>query len=73
MLKNTIFLIQKENGFTYDFGDTAKLKECLATLINNPKLRASMGKANITRAKDFLWSKIAKQLESLYQALSKKD
>ena len=67
------FLIQKENGFTYDFGDTAKLKECLATLINNPKLRASMGKANITRAKDFLWSKIAKQLESLYQALSKKD
>ena len=63
------FLVRKENGFTYEFGNIKQLKEKLSMLIKNTKLRKKMQLANQKKAQDFLWPKIAKQTEELYKTL----
>jgi len=63
------FLIQKENGFTYDFNNLEELKKSLTVLITNTKLREKMQLANNKKAQGFLWDNIAKQTEELYKML----
>ena len=63
------FLVKKENGFTYEFGNIQELKRKLSILINNNKLRKQMQSANQKKAQQFLWPKIAKQTEDLYKKL----
>lgn len=65
------FLVQKENGFTYESGNLKQFKEKLSLLIQNKKLRKQMQPANKKKAKEFLWEKIAKQTEELYEDLLK--
>ena len=63
------FLVKKENGFTYEFGNIKQLKEKLSILISNKKLRKKMQLVNKKKAKQFLWGSIAKQTEGLYKKL----
>ena len=66
------FLVKKENGFTYEFGNIKQLKEKLSILISNKKLRKKMQLVNKKKAKQFLWGSIAKQTEGLYKKLLNK-
>ena len=63
------FLVKKENGFTYEFGNLQELRKKLSILINNNKLRKQMQLANKKKAQQFLWDKLAKQTEDLYKKL----
>ena len=65
------FLVKKENGFTYEFGNIKQLKEKLSILISNKKLRKKMQLANKKKAQEFLWDKLTKQTEELYKKLLK--
>ena len=65
------YLVHRENGFTYEFGNVKQLKEKLSILIKNNKLRKQMQLANKKKAQEFLWDKIAKQTEDLYKKLLK--
>jgi len=60
------FLVKKENGFVYDFGDLKSLGRNIKTLSENKKLRRNMKKNNIRKAKEFLWENIVKNLERIY-------
>lgn len=61
------FLIQKENGFLFDYNNLKDLKKFLEILIKSKILRKEMQKCNIKKAKSFLWSMIAKKLEKIYK------
>jgi len=61
------FLVRKENGFTYNFGDLKKLKEIIEILFNNKKLRDTMKKNNLMKSKEFLWEDIVDDLERIYR------
>ena len=60
------FLVKRENGFTYDFGDLKQLKEYINILFEDKKLRKKVEKSNIKKAKNFLWENIVKNLERVY-------
>ncbi len=62
-----IFLVKKENGLLYDFGDLKKLEENINILYKNKRLRDKIKKNNLKKAKEFLWIDIAKNLERIYQ------
>jgi len=61
------FLIKKENGFTYDFGDLNSLKRYIKILFKDKKLMEKIKKNNMKKAKEFLWENIVKDLEKIYQ------
>ena len=60
------FLVKRENGFTYDFGDLKQLKEYINILFEDKKLRKKVEKSNIKKAKNFLWENIVNNLERVY-------
>ena len=60
------FLIKKENGLLYDFGDLKTLEDSINILYKNKKLRDRFKKNNLKKAKEFLWKDIAKDLERIY-------
>jgi glycosyltransferase involved in cell wall biosynthesis len=60
------FLVKKENGFVYDFGDLKRLEESINVLFKNKQLREKIKKNNMKKAKEFLWENIAKDLEERY-------
>jgi len=60
------FLVKKNNGLLYDFGNLKKLEENINILYKNRKLIDGMKKNNIKKAKEFLWKDIAKELERIY-------
>ncbi|MBS3140767.1 glycosyltransferase family 4 protein [Candidatus Woesearchaeota archaeon] len=64
-----LFLISKENGFLYDFGNLKQLKEKLEVLLKDKKLLEKIKKNNLKKAKEFLWKDIAKDLEKVYKEL----
>ena len=61
------FLINKDNGLLYDFGDLNALKSCFIKLINNDSLRLSMQKCNHIKASSFTWQNISKDVENIYK------
>ena len=61
------FLVKKDNGLLYDFGDLRKLEENINILYKNKKLRDKLKKNNFKKAKEFLWKDIAKDLGRIYQ------
>lgn len=63
------FLIGKENGFLYNFGDTTKLRDLLIILLKDSKLRKKMQAANFRKAKLFTWNSITNDLNKLYKRL----
>ena len=60
------FLVKKENGLLYDLGDLNSLEKYIKILFVDNKLRDRMKKSNLERAREFLWSDIAKELEEIY-------
>ena len=60
------FLVRKENGFVYDFGDLKKLEENINILYKNKRLMDKMKKINVKKAREFLWENIAEELERIY-------
>jgi len=60
------FLINKDNGLLYDFGDLKALKACFIKLINNDSLRLNMQKVNHIKASNLTWQKISKDVEKIY-------
>tara|TARA_Y100000034_G_C6901621_1_gene417167 strand:- start:105 stop:1229 length:1125 start_codon:yes stop_codon:yes gene_type:complete len=60
------FLVKKENGFVYDFGDLKKLEKSLRILFEDKLLREKMKKNNLKKSKEFLWKNITKNLERAY-------
>ena len=60
------FLVRKENGFTYNFGDLKQLEKYIKILFEDKKLRKKIEKSNIKKAKNFLWENIANNLERVY-------
>ena len=60
------FLVKKENGLLYDLGDLNSLEKYIKILFVDKKLRDRMKKSNLERAREFLWSDIAKELEEIY-------
>ncbi len=61
------FLVSENNGLLYDFEDEESLKKNLEILISNSIVREKMQKANIKKAKEFTWDKIAKTIEEEYK------
>jgi len=60
------FLVKKENGFVYDFGDLKNLEKYINLLFKNNDIRKKMKKNNIKKSKEFLWENISYDLEALY-------
>ncbi len=64
-----LFLVGKENGLLYEFGDLVALKNNIIKLISDKKLRNKMQDINYKKAREFTWQKISKQVENLYRGL----
>jgi len=60
------FLIKKENGCLFDYGDLKELEKCFVKLFDN-EFRDEIEKNNIKKAKEFTWEKIGKDLEKVYK------
>jgi glycosyltransferase involved in cell wall biosynthesis len=58
-----------ENGYLYDFWDLNSLAHLVSLLINNPQKRYQIQKNNYLKSKNFLWSRIALNLEEIYKNL----
>lgn len=56
----------KENGFLFNFGDERELLKNIKTLILNEKLRGEIREINLKKSKRFLWTRIAKELKTIY-------
>ena len=65
------FLVNDESGFTFEYGNEDELRVILKKLIEDKKLRKAMQNYNIKKAKEFLWPKIAEQIDSLYKTMQK--
>jgi len=63
------FLVKKENGFTYEFGNIKEIKTYINQMIRNRSLREMMQEKNKRMARKFLWHKISGKLERLYTSL----
>ncbi|MFH1593008.1 MAG: glycosyltransferase family 4 protein [Candidatus Woesearchaeota archaeon] len=64
------FLVGKENGFLYEFGDTGELRLILEKIIRNPKILETIGENNEKKSLNFKWSKIVNLLEDVYAKIS---
>jgi len=65
-----LYLIkEKENGYLFRYGDQKELLKKLKILISNDKLRKTIQKNNIKKAKNYLWEKIANDLYYIYRTL----
>lgn len=61
------FLIKEnENGFLFKYGNLKELEFKLKTLIRKKTLRNKIKKNNLKKAREFIWDKIAKDLEQIY-------
>jgi|SRR3989344_3997340 len=65
------FLVGKDNGFLYDFGDLSSLEKYIEVLFKNKKLRENMKKNNLKKSKEFLWENITNDLEKVYKEIFK--
>lgn len=63
------YLIGKNNGFIFEYGNEKELYDKLRILIKNPKLRNKIQKSNIKKSKEFLWKDISNKLEGIYKKL----
>ena len=66
------FLIEKENGFLYNYNDLKDLENKIKVLIADKKMLNNVRKNNINKAKKFLWQDIDKDLEKVYIGLLNK-
>ena len=65
-----IFLIEEEkNGFLFNYGKPKELETQLIRLLKDKKLLRKIQQNNLKKSKEFLWTKIASQLENLYSSL----
>ena len=60
------FLINKENGFLYNYNDLRDLENKIKVLITDKKMLNKISRDNIKKAKKFLWKDISKNLEKVY-------
>jgi len=60
------FLVKKENGFLYNYGDLKDLENKIKVLIADKKPLIKISKINKEKAKQFLWNNISKDLEKVY-------
>ena len=60
------FLVKKENGFLYNYGDLKDLENKIKVLIADKKALIKISKINKEKAKQFLWNNISKDLEKVY-------
>jgi len=57
---------ERVNGFIFPYGNLAQLKKSLLQLSNHASLLKRIQHANLSKAKQFTWEKIAPQLEFIY-------
>lgn len=60
------YLIKEGNGFLFDYNNVKKLTSHLRKLVKSKRLRKEIQKNNYKKSKNFLWSKIALDLEKIY-------
>lgn len=60
------YLIKKESGFLYEFGDIKGLLKSATKIITDYKKRKAMQSFNQSMAKKYLWGNIATQLREVY-------
>jgi len=65
------YLIGKENGFLFSYGDVNELEGKLKNLILNKEKRERISRDNIEKVKKFRWEKIAGDLERMYLEILK--
>ncbi|MEK6834686.1 MAG: glycosyltransferase family 4 protein [Nanoarchaeota archaeon] len=65
------FLVEKENGFLYNYNDLKDLENKLKVLIADKNSLNKISKNNIKKAKQFLWINIVKDLEKVYYEVLK--
>jgi D-inositol-3-phosphate glycosyltransferase len=58
-----------ETGFLVPEGDPRALADILGHLICEPELRDRLGKRGIEIAREYAWTRIADQIEEIYQEL----
>ena len=58
-----------ETGFLVPENDPVALATCLGNLLRDPKLRARLGARGVEVAKDYAWTRIADQIEALYESI----
>jgi glycosyltransferase involved in cell wall biosynthesis len=68
-----LYLIEPgKNGFLFDYGKPKQLETQLSKILEDPKLLKKMQETNYKKAPNYLWEKIAIQLENLYKKLLNK-
>jgi len=55
-----------ENGFLVNYGDNEGFKERIISLLKNNKLRNTISKNNLKKAKQYDWDIINKKIMQLY-------
>jgi D-inositol-3-phosphate glycosyltransferase len=58
-----------ETGFLVPENDPEALAACLGNLLRDPKLRARLGARGVEVAKHYAWTRIADQIEALYESI----
>lgn len=61
------YLVNKENGYVYNFGDISRLREILLRLLRNKKELKSMKRNNLQKSKKYKWNRIVKDLVKIYK------
>ncbi len=61
-----------ETGYLVPERDPRALADCLNRLLRDPELRARLGKRGIEVAREYAWTRVADQIETLYAALPQK-
>jgi D-inositol-3-phosphate glycosyltransferase len=61
-----------ETGFLVPERDSRALADCLGRLLREPELRARLGAQGIQVAHKYAWSRIADQIEALYESVVEK-
>lgn len=56
-----------ETGFLVPEGDAQAMAQCLSRLLHDAELRARLGKRGVEVAREYAWTRIADQIETLYQ------
>jgi len=64
------YLVGKENGFLFDFGDVEGLKNILSKVLQNKRQMDYFIKNNMNKAKNFMWEDITKKLNTVYLTIS---
>jgi len=60
------FLVNKENGFLFNYQDLKDLENKIKVLIADKTMLNEISKNNVKRSKEFLWKDISKDLEKVY-------